>query len=195
MSWTGGLFEFSEKTSKEDMMMEIREQLDENRGRMEPVHQPLILLNNHTVFKSYEEAEEYLESSEMLSKYSRSKNYGVRFLSYDKVKPSKKVEELRRRIDETYVKSVEYGKEHSVKNFKSAYVGCPKCGSRLKSDLVVGDRCPLCKTDLRSKTTLDTLKRYKDKIASLKKEEQEERKKAEKKAEIKWLVHADAYIG
>lgn len=194
MSWTGGLFVFPEKTSKENMMIEIIDQLDENRGKREPVHLPIVLLD-HEVFKSYEEAEEYLDSDELTRMYSRRKNYGVRFLSYDNVKPSKKVEELRRRIDETYVKSVEYGKMHSVKNFKSTYVGCPKCGSRLKADLVFGDRCPLCHTDLRSETTLKTLARYKEKINELKKRELEEVKKAEAKADVCWLIHADAYIG
>jgi len=195
MSWTGGIFIFSEKTTEKQMMMEIRESLNEERGAREPVHQPLVLLEHLEVFKSYEDAEEYLESQKITREYHRFKNVGVRYLDYSDVKPTKKMEDIRRRITETAAKKIKYLEEHSVKTFKSQYIGCPGCGSKLSIKHLRGESCPLCRTDLRSATTLNTLKGYDDKIRDLNKALLEETKKNEKKAKVCWMVHADAYLG
>lgn len=51
----------------------------------------------------------------------------------------------------------------------SEFIGCPKCGSKLKRIYLKSTYCPLCKADLRSKTVQDALQRYKTRINELKK--------------------------
>ena len=98
--------------------------------------------------------------------------------------------EERRKNEEK--KKAEYAKVHSVSTFKAEYVGCQECGSKLKRTLLRSESCPLCRAELRSKTTMETLARYDNNICELNERIQEERLKIEKKniakAKIKWLV-------
>ena len=48
--------------------------------------------------------------------------------------------------------------------------------------------CPLCRADLRSKTTLEKIKWYEDKIADYRKRIEAEKMKQKKNAKVKWLV-------
>lgn len=193
MSWAGGTFDFKDGTSERAMMVEIEDCLNHERGYLEPVHQKLKLINSVEPLGTREEAEEWI--SEHYKDYGRRYNYGVRYISYDNVKPTKKQQELERRIAEIEKKRIEYASAHSVKNFKSEYVGCPGCGSKLKAKLVTADRCPLCKQDLRSNTTITTLQGYTDKIKDLKKQLAAEQKKFKSKGDVYWLINAEVYIG
>ena len=120
----------------------------------------------------------------------------VKFLEYpDNIEPSKKMLSLKERYEKEIAKACDYTEKHSIKTFKAALVGCPNCGSKLNKDFVVGEKCPLCKTDLRSKTTLETLAKYKQNAEELQKQYQEEEKKNKlkykKKAKEMWLVKID----
>lgn len=50
-------------------------------------------------------------------------------------------------------------REQSIlpKNSKAAFVGCPKCNSRLSHSFIRGSSCPLCGTDLRSPASVEKL--------------------------------------
>ena len=82
---------------------------------------------------------------------------------------SKEVETLQRRLRETEDKLSAYEKAHSIKSFKSDYVGCKQCGSKLRISYMRNDICPVCRHDLRSETTLNTIKGYRTKINDLNK--------------------------
>ena len=116
----------------------------------------------------------------------------VRFRVYPKCEPTKTLLTLKEREQKEREKRVAYEIAHSVSSFKVEYIGCPHCGSKLKRTLLRSNSCPLCHTELRSKTTMDTLKRYEDNIKSLSKqileEERKINKKNEKKAKVMWLV-------
>ena len=105
---------------------------------------------------------------------------------------TKKAEELQRRIKETQDKAEKYARENSIHTHTSEFRGCKKCGSKISSAYIKSNYCPVCKEDLRPATTLETLKKYQEKISQLKKEIKEEEKKLQKKMEkqatIKWLV-------
>lgn len=193
MSWAGGTYDFALNTSKSEMVMRIEDSLNRERGYLNPVHQQLLLLEDIEPSDGYDEAEEKL--SELYSKYGRKYNYGIKYLDYSKVKPTKKMQDLDRRIKELEQKISDYATEHSVLKFKAEFVGCPCCGSKLKREMLKSDNCPLCHTDMRSNTTLTTLKGYKDKIRDLKKQHTAETKKMKGKTEMRWLVNAEAYIG
>ena len=85
-----------------------------------------------------------------------------------------------------------YGQKHSVLTFKAAYVSCPKCMSKLNKEYLKNDKCPVCRSDMRSDTTKATLERYQKKIASLKKEYEEQKKIPKNK---KYVLFYEEYIG
>lgn len=63
-----------------------------------------------------------------------------------------------------------FNNEHSIHTFRSVYIGCRCCGSKLKIDLVPEEKCPLCSTDLRSPSILEDLKTLEGKCIKAKKE-------------------------
>ena len=140
------------------------------------------------VFKDREEAVDYIDRT--------SGNYeqiAVKFLEFDgKIEPSSKMISLKARFDAELDKQEEYSKKHSVKTFKAAHIGCPNCGSKLNRELLKNEKCPLCNTDLRSKTTLEALAKYVANAnaiqAQYKEEEIKNKERYLKKAKEKWLV-------
>ncbi len=114
----------------------------------------------------------------------------VKFLEYDAPAKSKKLDDIDTRILAEREKLAEYEQAHSVKALKAEFVGCPTCGSRLKRELIHGNACPLCRTDLRSKTTLTTIERKRVTISNLQEKRAEEERKVNAKREGRemWLV-------
>lgn len=96
-----------------------------------------------------------------------------------------KIKTLKRRIEETVEKKTKYISEHRVGDFKSAFIGCPSCQSKINKDYFVKtknskrlDSCPVCGELIMSETMKKTLKGYDDKIAMLDKELESEIKKS-----------------
>lgn len=122
----------------------------------------------------------------------------VKFREYPKYEPTKALLKLKERVSKEHEKRDAYEKAHSVSSFKIEYIGCPKCGSKLKRTLLRRNSCPLCGTELRSKTTMETLQRYSDNIeklnALIKEEERKINKKNIKKSKIKWLVKIEYHV-
>lgn len=189
MSWLEGFLDFKEGISVKEIDKEIYEE-SYNEGYPNAVQQRTELLNV-SVFDTREEAEEYINNHN----FWRKKNVGVRYKNYDSVKPSKKMLDLERRIAETEQKIISYGKAHSISTFKAEFVSCPNCKSKFKRDLLKNDYCPLCRTDMRSNTTLSTIKNYESKVKELKKQYKEEQKKLKEKATTNWLVSFQSYVG
>lgn len=193
MGWTGGTHIFPVKISKNTIKSEIYESHYQERGAMEPVFLDFKWMENK-VCDNYEDAKEYINSLNLYRKF----NVAVKFKNpLTEPKETSSMKTLLRRIAETEEKLIQYEKNHSVTTFKAEYIGCPDCGSKLKRELLKTDKCPLCGTDMRSKTTTETLSGYRIKIKELKKQYNTEYKKAlEKvKTEICWLVEAETYLG
>lgn len=139
---------------------------------------------------TYEDAIKYIESHDR-GDYD---NLAVKYKSYANVeiKLTKACENLKTKIADLTEKKRTYETQHGVHNFKSSYIGCSRCGSKVNREYLKGNRCPVCGEDLRGKTTLDTLKRYDERIKeaneALKEEQLKNQKKYEKKAETKWVV-------
>lgn len=81
------------------------------------------------------------------------------------------------------------------KDFKSQYLGCKKCGSKLNKDYLKSNKCPLCHEDMRSDTVLKNIARLRNLEKELGKAIREEElrlsEKAGKKCEILWLVKVE----
>lgn len=136
------------------------------------------------IFNDEDAAHEYLNSKAG----SFYEGYAAMFYDYSHVPSSSKIKELNEKISEFVSRRKVYIEENSVKKQKAAYIGCPKCGSKLKRELIFANSCPLCHTELRSKTTLDRISSFDARIAACHQKIKEERKKDQKKAEVKWLV-------
>lgn len=143
-----------------------------------------IKFDNVNVFESENAAYEHIRKIDKAF-YG---GYAVKYYDLNSIKDSAKVAELRTRISENLKKKEEYIKAHSVKLQKAAYIGCPTCGSKLNKERLWSNQCPLCRTDLRSKTVLDRIESFDKKNEDLNKKIEEEKLKSKKKATIKWLV-------
>lgn len=132
--------------------------------------------------KNYGQAEEWIE------RHDRGwyDDHAVRYMDYENAKPTKKMGEIQQKIRELQNDEMAYKQQHSVKKRKSEYIGCPKCGSKLFREYLQSEFCPLCRTDLRSQTTLDALANYHKRIEKAKDQLQEEKEK--QKGEVRWLV-------
>lgn len=133
-----------------------------------------------------------LESREAAEEWIKAHDKGwyddhaVRYYDYSQVKDTKKVLELRQRCRDVYDKQIAYEKAHSVKTFKANLITCPKCGSKLSVYHLRSEKCPLCYTDLRSKTTLETIANYEKRRADIGKQIEDEKRKG--KGEVRWLI-------
>lgn len=100
---------------------------------------------------------------------------------------------IRERIEREQSKKEAYAQAHSVHAAKSRYITCPNCGSSLNRSVFKGEKCPLCGTELRSKTTLETLAGYDRNIKKWQKEYQELAEKHEKQAYLNKFVAYSFY--
>lgn len=173
-------FVYDEKCDRSKVDAEVREYAWKNGdGYSGPIHwhdevKPII---------NQEEAEKWISEHDK----GWYDDHAVRFYSYSNTVRTKSIEDLEKKIKELADKSKEYAEAHSVKKFKAAFVGCPKCSSKVAREYIRYDRCPVCGEDLRSKTTLDTLAGYEAKRKELCERLKREREKHSQKT-VKWLV-------
>ena len=132
--------------------------------------------------KNYNAAQKWIEEHDK----GWYDDHAVRYYDYCKVKPTKKMGELQQKIRELREQKVAYENLHSVKKRKSEYIGCPKCGSKLFREYLKSEYCPLCRSDLRSQTTLDTLANYDKRIQKVQIQLEDETEK--QKGEVRWLI-------
>lgn len=191
-------YDFDVKTDKKTIEREMNQRAREDGDYHRDLGSPIRWLTG--ICEDREQAYERIRSNDK-GWYDQ---LAVQYKAYPPAKlgESKVIANLRERIAKEKAKRDEYRKAHSIKTFKAEFVGCPHCGSKLKKDLVNGEICPLCRTDLRSKTTLDTLARYTSNIEELEKslkkaiaeETRKQNKKNEKAAKVMWLVKIEYHI-
>lgn len=132
--------------------------------------------------KNYDEAEKWIQQHDK----GWYDDHAVRYYDYSRLKDTKRITELRTKQHELWDKQQKYEKEHSVKNLKAALITCPNCGSKLSRAHLRGEKCPLCGTDLRSKTTLDTIANYEKRRTECGVNIMKEQMKG--KGEVRWLI-------
>ena len=144
-------------------------------------------------FPSYDAAYRYIQSID--NSYSQ---IAVKYREYPQVEKTAAMKKIEDSIESEIKKKANYAKENSISNKKAEFIGCPKCGSRLKRTLIRGESCVLCGTDLRCKTTLDTLQAYTQKIEGLRKkldeEKDKQRMKLVKQSTEMWLVKIEYHV-
>lgn len=137
-------------------------------------------------------AEDFLDERD---DWHRNWNVAVRFYDRSNCKPTKKCGELLKRLHAEEEKLSSYTKSHDLSTFKASLISCSKCGSKLNKDYLKGYHCPLCRNDMRSDTTKNTVSRYQQKIRDIKRDIMAEEKKSSGKAVVKYLVLYEEYVG
>ena len=102
-----------------------------------------------------------------------------------KFSPTKAYLELKQRHEEAFFKWNSAKSE--LRTVKAEFTGCRNCGSKLATKFLKSNKCPVCGTDMRSKTTLDRIARLKSNMDDLKKRMEAEKEKATK-VNIRWLL-------
>lgn len=200
MSWLGGTLVINNKNQKtmkkamEDISSAVRHESDLEEFPNMGLHIMNIReIQPGKVFADFDAAERYCMNE--FTSWMRNYNVMVAFSDTSCVKTTKHLSSLKERMDRETDKMNTYAKEHSVSEFKASYVSCPKCGSKINKDYIGYDRCPLCKTDLRSETTKKTIARYKNNIIQLKKQIKDEEQKQKDKLPVRYLVAYCEYTG
>lgn len=146
------------------------------------------------VFDDFEIADAYLH--QISGNYKQN---AVKFKRYPPLKPTTKTADLNRRIKE-YSDKIQKLEEPHYKGVKQATVKCKACGSSLataycgKSYL---NHCPVCRADLRPKSTLDKIGTYRSTIERLSQQLEQlglqQRQKSKENPEIYWAVLCDVH--
>lgn len=137
------------------------------------------------VCADYDEAHEYIREHDK-GWYDQ---LAVKYRGTEKPK-TKAYENLVTRRKEVYdtLKARENKVHYSADNTKSEYVSCKSCGSRLATKFIRSNSCPLCKTELRPASALNSIDTSKKMLKEIDKKIKEMEIKASKKAKIYWLV-------
>lgn len=175
---------YSIKESKEKILKECQERASNDGDGL----WGNIQWHENKVFDTIEEANDYINKIDQ--------DYLQIAVKYNKVPTefmaSAKLDEFRKKLDETQKEKDAFARASMPRNAKTAYVLCPKCASKLNKNFVQGRYCPLCHTDLMSSKSLEKLNKYQEKIDGLKTKIKDEEKrlsvKHAKKAEVRWLV-------
>lgn len=177
-----GYLTYNENVSKTSVTEDIieRARRDGDSGYTATI----IWHDNIPPFDTEEQAREFIKAHDN----GWYDDHAVRFKDYSKAVKTAKIAEYEAKVIELWEGKKKYEKEHSVHNFQAKYIGCEICGSKLSKSHLTGERCPLCRADLRSKTTLEKIKWYEDKIADYRKRIEAEKMKQKKNAKIMWLV-------
>ena len=155
-------------------------------------------ISHREPFANYQETYDYIE------RYTQDKFYydmAVRFYDNGSLPSTKKEEKLKEKIQIETQKLKDYLIKNKLTTRKSAFFGCPTCGSKIARQYFENPKfperiivnCPVCQTDLRSETVLKRIEGFEEKLIELKKELTFEKCKPRKGAPIKWLVKIEVH--
>lgn len=184
---------FDETTSKEEIFAYCNEEAIENGDYHGGLYCGIKYFNCEPLANK-DAAEAYIEERDK-DFYG---NYAVRYLSYPDSLTSKKLEELNARDREIYNKLCKAEAEKHFKDVKSAFIGCKKCGSKISTEYLRGNYCPVCNNDMRPETKLKQIDALKNKRYAIEEQIKAETKKIQeknvKRAKIKWLVKFEYHV-
>lgn len=156
-------------------------------------HGHLTIHSNMRPFETQEDAYNYLQRI-----CTRSyDDHAVPFYEPKEPQTNKKVQDLQRRIEETFTKHNELDQKSWVGYRTSAFIGCQNCKSKINREYLRNEdnHCPCCNSDLRPPSTLERLANYNIKIRELNKRLHLEQTKANKQApqNVMWLVKLEIH--
>ena len=190
-------FTFPEKTSKGLISAELNERVSaaswEEGGS--GLDSPIRWIDK--VLPDYESALAYIQEIDR-GWYDQ---IAVKFKQSEPVKPTKKLQEMNIKLRELQQEYEMASRKVVAADFKSDFVGCKNCGSKINREYIKSNACPVCKYDMRSDTIKSNLTRMKERITKLRNEIKEEENKLrakqvnkEKKAPVYWLVKIEYHV-
>ena len=148
-----------------------------------------------TIFDSWNKAMEFLGKYE--GKYE---DVAVVFKDFEN-RGTAKIERLKEKIKTLSEQKKNYEQKNLLGNRKSKTVSCPKCKSVLNIKYLTGCNekahyCPLCATELLSKTVTERIEKFARDINKINEEirnETEKENRKQKNFKLKWLVKAEVH--
>lgn len=171
---------FCEKTSRREITDCVLKIVANNGDRYGTER---VTFHENNIFNNEDEAREWIHAHDGF--YA---GIAVKFYDFSAVKNTAKIDELEARLKENLKKKAEYISAHSVKTFKAQFIGCQCCGSKLNREKLLGEMCPLCRTDLRAESTLERIRSFDAKHKEICAKIKAERQKQQDKAKVQWLV-------
>lgn len=200
MSWIGGSFvmdDLSEKSLKKayaSIRSKIRHEADlEEFPNMGNDIMPIKEYAPGKIYDSFDAAKQV--ASDSFNVWNRKYNATFAFYDTSQVKTTKKLQTLETRLIKEKEKLNEYVKKTDCSSFKAELITCPNCKSKINKKYIYNSHCPLCRTDLRSKTVIDTTNRYRENIKALTQQIREEKIKQKKSLPVKYYVEFCEYVG
>ena len=146
-------------------------------------------IHDSPICESWEDAKGRIEGWD-LGFYS---DHAVQFKDKSALKPTKQMEDVKRQIAETRAKKDKFIEEHMPNRVKAEFIGCKNCNSKIAKKYLKYTHCPVCRADLRPKSTIELIEGYDEKIAELRKKYSELQKKQTGKCPVKWLVKVEVH--
>ena len=116
-------------------------------------------------------------------------DHAVLYRDYDNVKPTAAMIKINEKKKTLFEQKKVYISSHLVKDQKADFIGCKSCGSKIaRKYMNSSNKCPVCFTDMRSKTVLDKIEWYDKKREELDSKYKELQKAQKDKAELCWCV-------
>lgn len=143
------------------------------------------------ICQNYEEAKRRIADADVNSFYG---GFAVKYRDVFSTEDSATAEDLQRRAREMRKKHAAYGAAHSILQRKADFIGCPKCGSKLRRERLHAECCPLCGTDLRSPGVIARLLDLAEKARKLDEKYAAEKQKSVANAKVRWLVKYEYHI-
>ena len=106
------------------------------------------------------------------------------------IEPSPKMISLKKRLDEKEARLATYSKEQNEKKFKTDFVSCPHCKSKVNGTFITPPQCPVCGEDMRSDTAVKTIHTLEETVQDLRKRYEDAARKYNSKftGGEKWIV-------
>ena len=147
------------------------------------------------VFDTYEQAEEYLDST--FGNYSQTAVQYYEYPSHNKTSAEQRIEDKLKKAEKALH---ELEDTPHYKGVKSQYITCPSCGSKIATKLCGEtwyNTCPVCRMDIRPQSVIDRKNTLKKTISEankeLRAEKQKNDQKLKKKAKLCWAVACEVH--
>lgn len=146
-------------------------------------------IHDNIICESYNEAFKKIEALDR----GFYDDHAVQYKDKDSLPPNKSMLVLKERMNKNRKDKEAYAEAHSLKNRKSAFIGCPECGSKLSLKYLRYYKCPLCNKDLRPDYVVERLKKYDEDWEELKEKYYEVVRNRKDKCKTMWLIKVEVH--
>ena len=76
------------------------------------------------------------------------------------IEPSPRMVSLKKRLDDKKARLEEYKNDQAMRKFRTEFVSCPVCRSKINSRYFTPPACPVCRCDMRAESVIHTCLLY-----------------------------------